>query len=77
MAGGWTDDDMAGGMSGAWIAGTEMTPFGMRTLALVELAEHAAAEALDAAGAVPGDVQQVFFANESAGLLQDQERIRG
>lgn len=64
-------------MTQAFVAGAAMTPFGKRTPDLRELAERAAAAALDDAGIGPADVQQVFFGNAAAGLLQGQEMIRG
>lgn len=64
-------------MSGAWIAGTGMTPFGRQTPSLTRLAESAVVEALSDAGIEPREVERVFFGNASAGLLQGQEMIRG
>jgi acetyl-CoA acetyltransferase len=54
-----------------------MTPFGRQTPPLVSLTEHAVDEALKDAGILPGEVEQVFFGNATAGLLQGQEMIRG
>jgi acetyl-CoA acetyltransferase len=64
-------------MTRAFVAGAAMTPFGRRTPDLRELAERAAAAALSDAGIGSADVQQVFFGNAAAGLLQGQEMIRG
>ncbi len=64
-------------MTGAWIAGAAMTQFGRTGGGLRALTEQAAAGALDDAGIEPAEVQQVFFANGAAGLLQGQEMIRG
>jgi acetyl-CoA acetyltransferase len=60
-----------------YVAGAAMTPFGRRGIGLRELTERAVAGALRDASIEPGDVQQVFFGNAAAGLLQGQEMIRG
>lgn len=64
-------------MTDAWVAGAAMTAFGKNTPDLRGLAERAVTDALDDAGIAAADVQQVFFGNASAGLLQGQEMIRG
>lgn len=60
-------------MSDAWLVGTGMTKFGRDTPALTSLAESAVAEALADAGIGADLVEQVFFGNASAGLLQGRE----
>lgn len=64
-------------MTQAYIAGTGMTNFGKAGPGLRALAEQASAAALADAGLQPADVQQVYFGNGAAGLLQGQEMIRG
>lgn len=64
-------------MSGAWIAGTGITPFGRTDRTLPQLAASAVADALADAGIEPRDVGLVLFGNAAAGLLQGQEMIRG
>src|SRR3954468_4131461 len=54
-----------------------MTPFGRRGVGLRELTEQAVAAALIDADAQPREIEQVFFGNAAAGLLQGQEMIRG
>ena len=64
-------------MSDAWIAGASMTVFGRTTESLQDLTEEATRAALDDASITPTDVDQVYFGNAAAGLLQGQEMIRG
>lgn len=64
-------------MTQAYIGGAAMTDFGKAGPGLRALSEQAAAAALADAGLDPRDVQQVYFGNGAAGLLQGQEMIRG
>lgn len=64
-------------MSTPYVAGAAMTAFGRSAVGLPQLAEQAVREALADAGIDPHEVDQVFFGNSAAGLLQGQEMIRG
>lgn len=64
-------------MTHAYIAGAAMTDFGKAGPGLLALTEHAVAGALADAGVSAREVQQVFYGNGAAGLLQGQEMIRG
>ncbi|MGQ0626260.1 MAG: thiolase family protein [Sporichthyaceae bacterium] len=64
-------------MSAVYVAGAAMTPFGKSTGTISDLAGAAVRDALADAGIEPREVQQVFFGNSGAGLLQGQEMIRG
>lgn len=60
------------------VAGVGMTAFGKHLdRRLSELAGEAAGAALEHAGADAGHVDLVVMANSMAGLLQDQESVRG
>jgi acetyl-CoA acyltransferase len=60
------------------IAGVGMTPFRKRPgTGIGNLANEATAEALTTAGVAPGDVQKIFFGNAAAGVVSNQEMIRG
>lgn len=60
------------------IAGAGMTRFGkFLDRGVRSLAEEATREALEDAGASPGDVEMVFFGNAVAGLITGQEMIQG
>lgn len=60
------------------VAGVGMTAFGKHLdRRLAELAGEAAGAALEHAGADAGHVDLVVMANSMAGLLQDQESVRG
>ena len=64
-------------MQQAYVGGAAMTDFGKGGPGLRALSEQAAAAALADAGVEAKDVQQVYFGNGAAGLLQGQEMIRG
>ncbi|MGQ0631293.1 MAG: thiolase family protein [Sporichthyaceae bacterium] len=64
-------------MTEVYVAGAAMTPFGKSTGTLSDLAGAAVRDALADAGVQAREVQQVFFGNSGAGLLQGQEMIRG
>ena len=60
------------------IAGVGMTPFGKQLQrGLRNLAVAAIDEALADAGVPAADVDRVFFANAAAGIVTQQEMIRG
>jgi acetyl-CoA acetyltransferase len=60
------------------IVGASMTRFGKFPDSTIRtLAEEAVAGALDDAGLAAQDVEMVFFSNAVAGVLTDQEMIRG
>jgi acetyl-CoA acyltransferase len=65
-------------VSGVVIAGVGMTPFtrspgrGIRSLATT-----AAFEALADAGIEPGEVEKIYFGNAAAGVVTQQEMVRG
>lgn len=60
------------------IAGVGMTPFGrLAGMSLSRLAAGAATEALRDAGAAPGRVEAIVFANVTQGALEGQFGIRG
>lgn len=65
-------------MREAYIAGVFVTPFGKYLdRNLRSLARDAVGGVLADAGASPGDVDSVFFANAAEGLLTGQECVRG
>ena len=64
-------------MSAAYVAGAAMTAFGKGEAGLLQLTERVVAGALSDASIGPSEVQQVYFGNGAAGLLQGQEMIRG
>ena len=65
-------------MSGVLIAGIGMTPFGrFPGRGLRSMAVAAIDQALGDAGIVAADVQRVFFGNAVAGIVSQQEMIRG
>lgn len=65
-------------MSRVVIAGVGMTPFGkILRRGVRALATAAADEALIDAGIVPEAVQKIFFGNAAAGIVSQQEMIRG
>jgi acetyl-CoA acyltransferase len=65
-------------MRDIYIAGAAMTCFGkFPDTTIRELAEEATNGALEDAGVTAGDVGMVFFSNAVAGLLTNQEMIRG
>mgnify|MGYP000892158144 CR=1 FL=1 len=65
-------------MKRALIVGTGMTPFGNHTgVGVRRLAIAALDEALADAGVPPQDVNRVFFGNAAAGIVSQQEMIRG
>lgn len=64
-------------MSLAYVAGAAMTAFGKDGGGMTAMTETAVRDALADAGVTPSQVQQVFFGNSAAGLLQGQEMIRG
>lgn len=65
-------------MSGAVIAGVGMTPFGKQIgRGLRSLASLAIDEALADANISPAEVQRIFFGNAVAGIVTQQEMIRG
>lgn len=64
-------------MTYAFVAGAVMTDFGKAGPGMLALTEQATAGALADAGAQAREVQQVYFGNGAAGLLQGQEMIRG
>ena len=64
-------------MSHAYVAGAVMTDFSKAGPGLLGLTEEVTAAALADAGVEARDVQQVYFGNGAAGLLQGQEMIRG
>src|SRR5882757_1651264 len=65
-------------MLDAFVAGAAMTRFGkFPECTIRSLAEEAVRDALRDAGIGPDAVQMVFFSNATAGILHDQEMIRG
>ncbi len=65
-------------MRDAYIAGTGMTKFGKFMDSNIRtLAEEAVTEALKDASAQASDIDMIFFANATAGILSGQEMIRG
>jgi acetyl-CoA acetyltransferase len=69
---------MASVLEDVLVAGAGMTPFGkFPDRGLKELASAAAAEALGDAKLAAADVDAVFFANATGGLVTGQEMIRG
>jgi acetyl-CoA acetyltransferase len=65
-------------MLDAFVAGAAMTRFGkFPECTIRSLAEEAVRDALRDAGIGPEAVQMVFFSNATAGILHDQEMIRG
>jgi acetyl-CoA acetyltransferase len=64
-------------MADVYLAGSATTPFGKTVATISDLASCAVREALADAGVLAGEVQQVFFGNSAAGLLEGQEMIRG
>jgi acetyl-CoA acetyltransferase len=65
-------------MGRAVVAGVAMTKFGkFLDTGLRTLAEEAVAGALRDAGLAPGDVNSIFFANATSGVITRQECIRG
>lgn len=64
-------------MADTYLAGAAMTRFGKAVGTIPEMAGAVVRDALADAGATPAEVQQVFFGNSAAGLLQGQEMIRG
>src|SRR5258707_3438185 len=65
-------------MLDAFVAGAAMTRFGkFPECTIRSLAEEAVRDALRDAGIGPEAGQMVFFSNATAGILHDQEMIRG
>src|SRR5215469_18462554 len=65
-------------MGEVYVAGAAMTRFGkFPDTTIRTLAEEAANGALEDAGVTAADVGMVFFSNAVAGLLTNQEMIRG
>lgn len=65
-------------MTGVKVVGAAMTRFGKFPDANIRtLAEEAVSGALGDAGVTAADVEMVFFSNAAAGVLTDQEMIRG
>jgi acetyl-CoA acyltransferase len=65
-------------MRDVYIAGAAMTRFGkFPNTTIRALAEEATRGAMSDAGVIPTDVGMVFFSNAVAGLLTNQEMIRG
>ena len=65
-------------MRDVYVAGAAMTRFGkFPDTTIRALAEEATRGALDDAGVTPADIGMVFFSNAVAGLLTNQEMIRG
>jgi acetyl-CoA acetyltransferase len=65
-------------MREVYVAGAAMTRFGkFPDTTIRALAEEAVRGALGDAGVAPGDVGMVFFSNAVAGILTNQEMIRG
>lgn len=64
-------------MQHAYIGGAAVTDFSKTGPGLRALSEQAVAAALADAGVEAREVQQVYFGNGAAGLLQGQEMIRG
>jgi acetyl-CoA acyltransferase len=65
-------------MGEVYVAGAAMTPFGKFPGTTIRaLAEKATNGALSDAGVTPADIGMVFFSNAVAGLLTNQEMIRG
>jgi acetyl-CoA acetyltransferase len=64
-------------MTSAWIGGAAMTAFGRTGIGLRGLTEQVVRDVLADAGIDAGEVDQVFFGNAAAGLLQGQEMVRG
>ena len=65
-------------MRDVYVAGAAMTRFGkFPDTTIRALAEEATRGALDDAGVTPADVGMVFFSNAVAGILTNQEMIRG
>ena len=65
-------------MPDVFVAGAAMTRFGkFPECTIRSLAEEAVRDALHDAGIGPEAVQMVFFSNATAGILHDQEMIRG
>lgn len=65
-------------MRDVYVAGAAMTRFGkFPDTTIRALAEEATRGALDDAGVSPADIGMVFFSNAVAGILTNQEMIRG
>ena len=65
-------------MREVYVAGAAMTRFGkFPDTTIRALAEEATRGALDDAGVAPADIGMVFFSNAVAGILTNQEMIRG
>ena len=65
-------------MGEVFVAGAAMTRFGkFPDTTIRALAEEATRGALDDAGVTPADIGMVFFSNAVAGILTNQEMIRG
>jgi acetyl-CoA acetyltransferase len=65
-------------MREVYVAGAAMTRFGkFPDTTIRALAEEATRGALDDAGVTPADIGMVFFSNAVAGILTNQEMIRG
>lgn len=64
-------------MADVYLAGCATTAFGRTAATISDLAYLAVREALADAGVLAARVQQVFFGNSAAGLLEGQEMIRG
>ena len=65
-------------MRDVYVAGAAMTRFGkFPDTTIRALAEEATRGALDDAGVTPADIGMVFFSNAVAGILTNQEMIRG
>src|SRR2546429_7856759 len=65
-------------MREVYVAGAAMTRFGkFPDTTIRALAEEAVSGALDDAGVTAADIGMVFFSNAVAGILTNQEMIRG
>jgi acetyl-CoA acetyltransferase len=65
-------------MSKVVIAGVGMTPFGKHMgRGYGPMAVAAIDEALSDAGVPAGDVERIYFGNAAAGVISQQEMIRG
>lgn len=65
-------------MSNVFISGVGMTRFARQPgVGVRALATAAAQSALDDAGVVAGEIEKIYFANAVAGIISQQEMIRG
>lgn len=65
-------------MTNIWIQGVGMSRFGrFFDRSLSDIAAKAVNEALTASGLQHGDIQSVFFANASQGVVEGQHLVRG